>query len=158
MISANGSAAKYQAETALNEAVEEEEEDGDDAPHVNGHVSGELEDTGTLADDEAEVTDIRKEEDQGETKEVVGTPQPVNEESEEKADEGKEEENEERPKENAADDDVTEEQNKVNEEIEVSKSPAPSENKASLQNGISDHSSNNEEVIEKDHKRLEGMF
>ena len=106
MISANGSAAKYQAETALNEAVEEEEEPGDDAPHVNGHVSGELEDTGTLADDEAEVTDIRKEEDQGETKEVVGTPQPVNEESEEKADEGKEEENEERPKENAADDDV----------------------------------------------------
>ena len=158
MISANGSAAKYQAETALNEAVEEEEEPGDDAPHVNGHVSGELEDTGTLADDEAEVTDIRKEEDQGETKEVVGTPQPVNEESEEKADEGKEEENEERPKENAADDDVTEEQNKVNEEIEVSKSPAPSEHKASLQNGISDHSSNNEEVIEKDHKRLEGMF
>ena len=158
MISANGSAAKYQAETALNEAVEEEEEPGDDAPHVNGHVSGELEDTGTLADDEAEVTDIRKEEDQGETKEVVGTPLPVKEESEEKADEGKEEENEERPKENAADDDVTEEQNKVNEEIEVSKSPAPSENKASLQNGISDHSSNNEEVIEKDHKRLEGMF
>ena len=157
MISANGSAAKYQAETALNEAVEEEEEPGDDAPHVNGHVSGDLEDTGTLADDEAEVTDIRREEEQGETKEVVGTPLPVNGEIEEKEEE-KEEENEERPKENAADDDVTEEQNKVKEEIEVSKSPAPSENKASLQNGISDHSSNNEEVIEKDHKRLEGMF
>ena len=160
MISANGSAAKYQAEAALTEAVEEEEEPGDDdAPTVNGHVSGDLEDTGTLADDEAEVTDIRGEEELGESKERVGTPVQVDGKSEEKEDEDKEEGEEEKQQtEIAADDDVTEEQNKVNEEIEVSKSPAPSEYKASLPNGISDHSSNNEEVIEKDHKRLEGMF
>ena len=122
-------------------------------------TSGDLEDTGTLADDEAEVTDIRREEDQGETKEEVGTPVPVNGESDEDKEDEEKGEEEKLQTENAADeDDVTEEQNKVNEEIEVSKSPAPSENKASLQNGISDHLSSNEEVIEKDHKRLEGMF
>ena len=123
-------------------------------------TSGDLEDTGTLADDEAEVTDIRREEDQGETKEGVGTPVPVNGETDEEKDDEEKENEEKQQTDNARDeDDVTEEQNKVNEEIEVSKSPAPSENKASLQqSGISDHLSSNEEVIEKDHKRLEGMF
>ena len=75
-----------------------------------------------MADDEAEVTDIRGKEEQEETKEVVGTPVPVVQDSEEK-DERREEEEE---TEKAADD-VTEEQNKVNEEMEVSKSPAPAE-------------------------------
>ena len=159
LISANGNAAKYQTDTggpALTEAVEEEEEDDDtkdDAPNnVNGHVTKEDLEDGILADDEAEVTDIR---DQGETREVGGTPVPVDQASEEKDDNKKSEEKETG---NIAED-VTEEQNKVNEEMEISKSPAPADNKnEAVINGISDHSSNNEEVIEKDHKRLEGMF
>ena len=115
---------------------------------------------GTLADDEAEVTDIRGNEEQEEikeeveTKEVEGTPVPVDQDSEEK--DVRREEGEETEK---IGDDVTEEQNKVNEEMEISKSPAPAENNnEAVMNGISDHSSNTDEVIENDHKRLEGMF
>ena len=109
---------------------------------------------GTLADDEAEVTDIRGNEEQEETKEVVGTPVPVDQDSEEMDERREEAEETEK-----ISDDVTEEQNKVNEEIEISKSPAPAEsNNEAVMNGISDHSSNTDDVIENDHKRLEGMF
>ena len=113
-----------------------------------------------MADDEAEVTDIRGNEEQEETKElvetkeVVGTPVPVDQDSEEMDERREEAEETEK-----ISDDVTEEQNKVNEEIEISKSPAPAEsNNEAVMNGISDHSSNTDDVIENDHKRLEGMF
>ena len=109
---------------------------------------------GTLADDEAEVTDIRGNEGKEETKEVVGTPVPVDQDSE-----GKDERKDEEEETEKIADDVTEQQNKVNEEMEISKSPAPAENNnEAVMNGISDHSSNTDEVIENDHKRLEGMF
>ena len=143
------SAAKYKTETgtatALTETVEEEDEDGDtkeeDAPTVNG----DLED-GTLADDEAEVTDIRKE-DEGETKGESSASVP-----------GQGEEDVKKSFEGSSGDtptpDVTE-QNKVNEQME---STAPAENNGKVINEINDQSSNNDQVIEKDHKKLEGKL
>ena len=143
------SAAKYKTETgtatALTETVEEEDEDGDtkeeDAPTVNG----DLED-GTLADDEAEVTDIRKE-DEGETKGESSASVP-----------GQGEEDVKKSFEESSGDtptpDVTE-QNKVNEQME---STAPAENNGTVINEINYQSSNNDQVIEKDHKKLEGKL